>query len=142
MSTVTAAERDRIGVQEMTVGDNRQGGRTGAEIDAGNAELRFVRGDNRQRTRIRRSNKSRDTEMAPFDAQHQIAGGRLVRRDRVQVHSETLAAHAARLRDTAIVVQTEIGRKRMKHRAPVARRILAAAGEQAADVVLAHRAGR
>src|SRR6478752_3024178 len=48
-----AAERDGVGVDEMPVGEDRERGGAGAEIDAGDAKLGFVRGDYGESARVR-----------------------------------------------------------------------------------------
>ena len=111
-----AAERDRIGVQEVSVGDNRQGGCAGAEVDAGHAELRLVRGDDRQRAGIGRGHKTRHAKMAALDAEHQISGRGFVRGDGVQIDRQAFTAHAAGLGDAAVVVEAKIRGQSVKSR--------------------------
>ena len=79
--------------------------------------------------------------MAPLHAEHQIAHGNLVGGDGMDVDAEPLAAHAERIADAGIVVEAIARGQRMQHGALVASGVLAAAGENAQGVVLAHRAG-
>ncbi len=125
----------------MAVGDDRERGGSGAEIDAGDAELGFVGRDHGERARIGRGDEARDAEMATLHAQHEVAHGDLVGSHGVEVHREPFAAHAVGFADAAILVEVIADGQRMQNRAPITAGVLAAAGEQALNVVVAHGAG-
>ena len=137
-----AAERDGVGVDEMPVGEHRERGGTGAEIDAGDAKLGLVGGDYGEGARVGRGNRPAHPKMATLDAERQIANGHLVGGDGMDIDAEPFAAHAERIADAIMVVEPVAGGQRVQHRALLAGGILAGAGDDAQGVVLAHGAGR
>src|SRR5262245_50276359 len=67
-SDAVAAKGDGVGMNELAIGENRERRRAGAEIDAGDAELRLVGRRDGERARIGRGDEVRHAEMAALDA--------------------------------------------------------------------------
>ena len=80
-----AAERDGVGVDEMSVGEHRERGGAGAEIDQATPSLASSGVITDERARIRCGDQARDAEMAALDAQHEVAHGHLVGGDGVDI---------------------------------------------------------
>jgi hypothetical protein len=72
-------------MDEMSIGDHGESRGARPEIDAGDAELGFVRGDDRQGARIGRGDETRYAEMAALHAEHQVAHGDFVGGDGVKI---------------------------------------------------------
>jgi hypothetical protein len=90
--------------------------------------------------RVRRGDETAHPQMTTLDAKRQIADGNLVGGDGVNIDAEALAAHAERVADAVMVVETVAGGERVQHRALLAGGVLAGAGDDAQRIVLAHGA--
>jgi hypothetical protein len=77
--------------------------------------------------------------MATLDAEHHVAHGHLVGGDGMEIDGKPLAAHALGLADAAILVEAVARGQRVQHAPLVAAGILAAAGQEAQNIFLAHR---
>ena len=73
-----AADRDRVGMDEVPVGEDADAGRAAAHVDHGAAHLGLVVDERGEARRVGRRDHRLDAEMAALDRQHQVArGGRL-----------------------------------------------------------------
>ena len=98
---VLAAEREAVGMHEAAAGEHRHGGRAGAHVDHGGAEIGLVVGQRGKPGHIRARHHRLDVEMAALDRQHQVARGRSVGGHDVHVDAESARQHAARVADAA-----------------------------------------
>ena len=133
---MVAAEREAVGMDETAAGKDRERGGTGAEIDAGSAQIGFIVGQTGQTGDIRRGDHGLDFEMAALNSQHQVAHRRHVGGDHMHIDAKTVTDHAARLADTGSGVQRIADRQRMQHGAAVAHRMTAGGGQNAGDVAV------
>ena len=131
---VLAADRDRVGMRELALVEDRERGRAAAHVDAGDAELRLVVDEHREARRVGRGDDRLHFQMAAVDRELEIGERRLVGGHDMHVDAERLAEHADRIVHAAIGVERIADRQRMQHHPPVAHRMRAAGAQHALDV--------
>ena len=96
---VVAADRDRVGVDEVAAGEDADARRAAAHIDDGATHLGLVVDERRKAGGVRRRDHRLDAEMAALDREHEVARRRSLGADDVEIDAEALADHAARIDD-------------------------------------------
>ena len=111
---VVAADRDRVGVDEVAVGEDADARRAAAHIDDGAAHLGLVVDERRKAGGVRRRDHRLDAEMAALDREHEVARRGSLGGDDVEIDAEALADHAAGSTMLALRVEREAGRQRVQ----------------------------
>src|SRR5215468_2370614 len=117
---VCAAHRQAVGVDDVAVEEDGDGGGAAAHVDDGDAEVHLVLYEGGEAGGVGRDDQRLDVEMAALDAGLQVAqrpggGG-----DEVHVDAEPLAIHAARIADAAAAVDGVADGNRMDEAAVLA----------------------
>ena len=110
---VRAAEGHRVDMDEPPAGEDPDRRRAAAKIDHRGAKLRFVVDERREARRIGRRHHRLNPQMAAFDDQHQIAGGRRITGGEMKIEAEFVADHA--LRVTHVLGRVRAGRRSEAH---------------------------
>src|ERR1700678_4167695 len=105
-----AAEGPRVDGDEPASGEDPDTCRAAAEIDHRGAQLRFVVDERREARRIGRRHHRLDPQMAAFDDQHQIGGGRRITGGEMKIEAKFMADHALRITHVLGRVEPESGR--------------------------------
>ena len=101
-------------MDEPAAGEDPDTCRAAAEIDHRGAQLRLVVDERREARGVRRRHHRLDPQMAAFDDQHQIAGGRRITGGEMKIEAKFVADHALRIAHVLGRVEPEGGRKRMQ----------------------------
>ena len=101
-------------MHELAVGEDRDGRRAAAHVDAGGAEFGLVVDQRGKPAGVGRCNHALDRQMRAVDAELEIAERRRVGGHHVHVDAERLAEHAARIVHAALAVERVAGRQRMQ----------------------------
>ena len=112
---VMAADGDGVGMDQMPVGEDADAGGAAAHVDDGAAHVGFVVDEGGEARRVRRGDHRLDAEMAALDREHEVARGRGLGGDHMQIDAEPLADHAGGIDDVVLRIEREAGGQSMQH---------------------------
>ena len=110
---MAAADRDRVGENQVAVEKHADRRRAAAHVDDGDAEIHLVLDKTGETGGVGADDQRLDLEMRAADRGGVVAHGGDRGGDDMHVDAEPLADHAARVADAAAVVDRESDRDRM-----------------------------